>query len=55
MSSLYVLVELIQTDGVVAAVDYRGQQYFVNLEDIEHITDTTYSIATWLLRTPIAS
>ncbi len=53
MSDLYVLVTLLETDGVFAAIDYEGTAYFVNLEDMEHISNNRYAIATYALRVPI--
>lgn len=53
-TNLTVLITLNETDGVYASVDYQGKDYFVRMEDIEHIHDDVYSIATYLLDLPIS-
>lgn len=54
VTNLTVLITLNETDGVYARVDYQGKHYFVRMEDIEHIHDDVYSIATYLLDLPIS-
>lgn len=54
MSDLYVMVELKETDGVYAAVDYQGTPYFVRMEDIHHVRGSLYSVSTAILfRVPL--
>lgn len=48
-SNLHVFVTLVESDGVYASVDYQGDHYFVRMEDLEHIRDSIYSAATYLL------
>lgn len=49
MSDLTVFVTLLKSDGVVAAVEYQGNSYFVEMQSLSHIRDNIYSIATYLL------
>lgn len=48
-SNLYVMVTLVETDGVLAVVSYLGKYYAVAMEFLDHIRDNTYSIATYYL------